>query len=341
LRKSRGMTAPTHILLSGTSVGWQAVIPFSPQQSSPSSRSAQEQGHDGTSAHSTVGQLGGRAGGRDAVRSAAASLPARARQVHHGRGALYAEDRTKRRAFAGMVKATVGLHNMRVNWRCSQTMSPANQWRCFFPHKALRFVSSPVLAVNSLFDYRALMLGNQLPANQAQATACLRQIAKEGGTNLLKLVTSQSWRHDRSTLAEIQSGGTLFPGGDYKGGSLEIGLTSTVEEGDSPGNGKGGKRKGKGGGGGAGKGRRVRGSAGAAAAEASVCAPEEHRAVLNVAWQMIQFTDAASMELGPTVSTFVTPAIAHCALTSPKWDSLMDKGVTLRDAVTTWYKRPL
>ncbi|CAI5965109.1 unnamed protein product [Closterium sp. NIES-65] len=379
LRKSRGMTAPTHILLSGTSVGWQAVIPFSPQQTSPSSRSAQEQGHDGTSAHSTVGQLGGRAGGRDAVRSAAASLPARARQVHHGRGALCgptspahpsprppprppscppfcppscppsyppscppdAEDRTKRRAFAGMVKATVGLHNMRVNWRCSQTMSPANQWRCFFPHQALRFVSSPVLAVNSLFDYRALMLGNQLPANQAQATACLRQIAKEGGTDLLKLVTSQSWRHDRSTLVEIQSGGTLFPGGDYKGGSLEIGLTSTVEEGDSPGNGKGGKRKGKGGGGGAGKGRRVRGSAGAAAAEASVCAPEEHRAVLNVAWQMIQLTDAASMELGPTVSTFVTPAIAHCALTSPKWDSLMDKGVTLRDAVTTWYKRPL
>ncbi|CAI5535660.1 unnamed protein product, partial [Closterium sp. Naga37s-1] len=179
-------------------------------------------------------------------------------------------------------------------------MSPVNQWRCFFPHQALRFVSSPVLAVNSLFDYRALMLGNQLPANQAQATACLRQIAKEGGTDLLRLVTSQSWRHDPSALAEIQSGGTLFPGGDYKGGSLEIGLTSTVEEGDSPGNGKGGKRKGKGGGGGAGKGRRVRGSAGAAAAEAPVCAPEEHKAVLNVAWQMIQYTDAASLELGPT-----------------------------------------
>ncbi|CAI5461772.1 unnamed protein product [Closterium sp. Yama58-4] len=171
-------------------------------------------------------------------------------------------------------------------------MTPANQWQCFFPHQALRFVSSPVLAVNSLFDYRALMLGNQLPANQAQATACLRQIAKEGGTDLLKLVNSQTWRQDRSALAEIQSGGALFPGG-------------------------------------------------AAAAEAPVCAPEEHRAVLNVAWQMIQYTDAASLELGPTVSTFVTPAIAHCALTSPKWDSLMDKGVTLRDAVTTWYKRPL
>ncbi|CAI7840348.1 unnamed protein product [Closterium sp. NIES-53] len=302
LRKNRGMTAPARILLSGSSAGGQAVV--------------------------TLCDL----------------LPllfprALVKCIMDAGLFVDAEDRTKRRAFAGMVKATVALHNMRVNWRCSQTMSAANQWRCFFPHQALRVVSSPVLAVNSLFDYRALMLGNQLPANQARATACLRQIAREGGTDLLKLVYSQSWRRDRSALAEIQAGGMLFPGGDYKEASLDNGLTSTVEEGNSTGNGKGGKRKGKGGGGGAGKGRRVSGSAGAAAAEA--CAPEEHTAVLNVAWQMVQYTDAASLELGPTVSTFVTPAIAHCALTSPKWDSLMDKGVTLKDAVTTWYKRPL
>ncbi|CAI5506423.1 unnamed protein product, partial [Closterium sp. Naga37s-1] len=215
LRKNRGMTAPARILLSGSSAGGQAVV--------------------------TLCDL----------------LPllfprALVKCIMDAGLFLDAEDRTKRRAFAGMVKATVALHNMRVNWRCSQTMSAANQWRCFFPHQALRVVSSPVLAVNSLFDYRALMLGNQLPANQARATACLRQIAREGGTDLLKLVNSQSWRRDRSALAEIQARGMLFPG------------------------------------------------AGAAAAEAPMCAPEEHKAVLNVAWQMVQYTDAASLEPGPT-----------------------------------------
>ncbi|CAI5460124.1 unnamed protein product [Closterium sp. Yama58-4] len=331
LRTSRGMTAPARILLSGSSAGGQAVVTLCDLLPLLFPRALVKcimdaglfVGERGSSWVSGAG-MGGSSGAVSALSlgPAGRTNALNRKQPHLTRPPIPsptpsptplptpvptlpptpdAEDRTNRRAFAAMVRATVGLHNMRVNWRCSQTMTPANQWQCFFPHRALRFVSSPVLAVNSLFDYRALMLGNQLPANQAQATACLRQIAREGGTDLLRLVTSQTWRQDRSALAEIQSG-EMFPRG---------------------------------------KGRKVRGSAGAAAAEAPVCAPEEHRAVLNVAWQMIQYTDAASLELGPTVSTFVTPAIAHCALTSPKWGSLMDKGVTLRDAVTTWYKRPL
>ncbi|GJP42890.1 hypothetical protein CLOM_g2420, partial [Closterium sp. NIES-68] len=303
LRANRGMTAPARIVLSGSSAGGQAVV--------------------------TLCDLMPLLFPRALVKC-----------IMDAGLFVDAEDRTNRRAFAAMVRATVGLHQMRINWQCSQAIPPPNQWRCFFPHQALRHVASPVLVVNSLFDYRALMLGNQLPANQARATACLQQIAREGGTDLLKSIKTQRWRQEPSALAEIQTGGVLT-GGGYRGGDLGNRLTSTVEEGDSPGSGAGRRKEAKGAAGGSGE-KGMRGTGGVEAAAArSVCDPAEHRAVLNVAWQMIQYTDAAHLELGPTVSTFVTPAIAHCALTSPKWDSLTDKGVTLRDAVTRWYRRPL
>ncbi|GJP39074.1 hypothetical protein CLOM_g23464 [Closterium sp. NIES-68] len=193
-----------------------------------------------------------------------------------------AEDRWHGSTMGSMVHSMVALHAMRLNLHCTQAYPPADQWRCFFAHRSLRFVSAPLLVVNSLFDYRALTIGNQLRPTATQGTDCLRSLLKQSGGDIKTMLWSKEWRL-WGAVGKVGAGGEMAGGGR------------------------------------------------------NACQPAERRAVLNAAWRLLRGTDAARRKKGTQISNFVTVAVAHCSLTSPKWTAVTVNGTNLRDAVTRWW----
>ncbi|CAI6005399.1 unnamed protein product [Closterium sp. NIES-64] len=192
-----------------------------------------------------------------------------------------AEDRWHGNTMSTMVHSMAALHAMRLNLHCTQAYPLQEQWRCFFAHRSLRFVSAPLLVVNSLLDYRALTIGNQLRPSATLGTQCLRSLVKQANGDIKTMLWSKQWR-----------------------------LWGAV-----------------------GKEKAWQEKAGAG----SECQPAERRAVLNAAWKVLRSTDAARRKRGTQISNFVTVAVAHCSLTSPKWTAVTVNGTNLRDAVTKWW----
>ncbi|CAI5482055.1 unnamed protein product [Closterium sp. Yama58-4] len=192
-----------------------------------------------------------------------------------------AEDRWHGNTMSTMVHNMVALHAMRLNLHCTQAYPVQEQWRCFFAHRSLRFVSSPLLVVNSLLDYRALTIGNQLRPSATLGTQCLRSLVKQANGDIKTMLWSKQWR-----------------------------LWGTV------GKDKAWQEK---------------------TAAGRECQPAERRAVLNAAWKLLRSTDAARRKKGTQISNFVTVAVAHCSLTSPKWTAVTVNGTNLRDAVNKWW----
>ncbi|GJP50770.1 hypothetical protein CLOM_g9935 [Closterium sp. NIES-68] len=92
--------------------------------------------------------------------------------------------------FQTVANSMVSLHKFVGNSKCAQAYPPKEQWRCFFPQYALPFVPStiPFFIINSIFDFRALMLGNQLSvADQTYAVHCITEMLQ-----LLPSLTVQS-----------------------------------------------------------------------------------------------------------------------------------------------------
>ncbi|CAI7854933.1 unnamed protein product, partial [Closterium sp. NIES-54] len=73
-------------------------------------------------------------------------------------------DRYGQPFFQRMASDIVALHKFTGSTKCAQAHSSSERWHCFFPQYALPYFprSIPLFVVNSLFDFRALMLGNQL-----------------------------------------------------------------------------------------------------------------------------------------------------------------------------------
>ncbi|GJP32243.1 hypothetical protein CLOM_g16837 [Closterium sp. NIES-68] len=90
---------------------------------------------------------------------------------------LDALDMNKRSAFRKRIQLLAGLHVFVGNPRCSRATNQTKKWKCFFPEHSLPFVRSPFFVVNSLFDGKALNLGNQLPeSNNTFTYQCLSEI---------------------------------------------------------------------------------------------------------------------------------------------------------------------
>ncbi|CAI7811108.1 unnamed protein product [Closterium sp. NIES-54] len=86
-------------------------------------------------------------------------------------------DVNKQSAFRRRIKQVAELHDFIGNPRCSRATNETKKWRCFFPEYSLPFVRSPFFILNSLFDVKALTLGNELPAsNMTYAYECLQEI---------------------------------------------------------------------------------------------------------------------------------------------------------------------
>ncbi|GJP50765.1 hypothetical protein CLOM_g9931 [Closterium sp. NIES-68] len=99
-------------------------------------------------------------------------------------------DRLGQPFFQNMARDLVSLHKFVGESKCSQGYPPDQQWRCFFPQYALPFLprSLPLFIVNSLFDYRAQMLGNQLsPTNRTYSVRCIAELLR-----ILPNITVQS-----------------------------------------------------------------------------------------------------------------------------------------------------
>ncbi|CAI7823569.1 unnamed protein product [Closterium sp. NIES-54] len=244
LKQNRGMAGATSILLTGSSAGGQAVITL-------------------------------------CDRLALIFPSATVKCILDAGFFVDAEDRWHGNTMSTMVHSMVALHAMRLNLHCTQAYPPQEQWRCFFAHRSLRFVSSPLLVVNSLLDYRALTIGNQLRPSATLGTQCLRSLVKQANGDIKTMLWSKQWR--------------LWGA---------VGKEATWRD---------------------------------KAAAGSECQPAERRAVLNAAWKVLRSTDAARRKKGTQISNFVTVAVAHCSLTSPKWTAVAVNGTNLRDAVTKWW----
>ncbi|CAI5477036.1 unnamed protein product [Closterium sp. Yama58-4] len=80
-------------------------------------------------------------------------------------------------AFRKRIQQVAQLHDFIGNPRCSRATNETKKWRCFFPEYSLPFVRSSFFIVNSLFDVKALTLGNELPSNNmTYAYGCLEEI---------------------------------------------------------------------------------------------------------------------------------------------------------------------
>eukprot|EP00475_Leptophrys_vorax_P020341 TRINITY_DN2780_c0_g1_i2.p1 TRINITY_DN2780_c0_g1~~TRINITY_DN2780_c0_g1_i2.p1 ORF type:complete len:475 (+),score=-30.02 TRINITY_DN2780_c0_g1_i2:118-1542(+) len=104
-----------------------------------------------------------------------------------------AKDRTDALRFRSLAKQLASFHQSMGHPRCGRAHNASERWRCFFPQYALRFISSSVFIVNTLFDYAALRIGNQLPDKTTHIHRCLDDVVAD-----LPRVTSalhhDSWR---------------------------------------------------------------------------------------------------------------------------------------------------
>ncbi|CAI5984807.1 unnamed protein product [Closterium sp. NIES-65] len=141
LLTNRGLHSATSLLLSGASAGGQAVVTF-------------------------CGLLANSVAHPSAVKCLLDS-------------AFFTDslDRNGYPYFQHTVKSMAELHESVGNPKCAKAQPPAKKWRCFFPQYALAFVTRrPVFIVQPLFDFRALVRGNQLPEDYGYVLNCLRSL---------------------------------------------------------------------------------------------------------------------------------------------------------------------
>ncbi|CAI5963740.1 unnamed protein product [Closterium sp. NIES-64] len=141
LLTNRGLHSATSLLLSGASAGGQAVVTF-------------------------CGLLANSVAHPSAVKCLLDS-------------AFFTDslDRNGYPYFQHTVKNMAELHESVGNPKCAKAQPPAKKWRCFFPQYALAFVTRrPVFIVQPLFDFRALVRGNQLPEDYGYVLNCLRSL---------------------------------------------------------------------------------------------------------------------------------------------------------------------
>ncbi|CAI7868784.1 unnamed protein product [Closterium sp. NIES-53] len=133
LRSNRSKEAPTHILLSGSSAGGQAVV--------------------------------------NLCDWLAASFPnATTRCLVDSGFFMDAKDRLGKHGFRSLAQSITVLHRP-YNPYCAFATNSAQQWKCFFPQYTLRTIATPVFIFHTLFDYIAAMLGNQLPKDNTSRPA--------------------------------------------------------------------------------------------------------------------------------------------------------------------------
>ncbi|CAI5484705.1 unnamed protein product [Closterium sp. Yama58-4] len=165
LRTRRGLTSATNIIMSGSSAGGQAVVTLCDQL-------------------------------------AEMAPAARTKCLMDSGFFIDSPDRAGVYTFRAMAQRLVGLHLSLGNPRCQRAFPGIESWRCFFPQYALNFVKSPIFVLQSLFDVRALALGNQLPPNIGQATACLGDILKaapRAGT----AIKTRAYRRNRVGVSKL------------------------------------------------------------------------------------------------------------------------------------------
>ncbi|CAI5965097.1 unnamed protein product [Closterium sp. NIES-64] len=117
-------------------------------------------------------------------------------------------DRYGQPFFQRMASDIVALHKFTGSTKCAQahsaTYSTSERWHCFFPQYALPFIprSLPLFVINSLFDYRALMLGNQLsPTNQTYSVRCVAELLRLLPNLTVQSLTASSPRQLALSLA--------------------------------------------------------------------------------------------------------------------------------------------
>ncbi|CAI5471759.1 unnamed protein product [Closterium sp. Yama58-4] len=211
---------------------------------------------------------------------------------------------------------------------------PAMRWRCFFPQYALAFVTRrPVFIVQPLFDFRALVRGNQLPEDYGYVLNCLRSLLSlpvlskkeknlgmsrqafdvaavaEGGSEERLL---QGWK-------EIEEDGyttySLWAGKDAREASVSAASEAALE--------KASVTRGV-----------VLAGVNATEGPTSFCRPGELVAILTVANNVANFT---KMLRRKSFGTFLPVEYEHAVITSELWTNSGFYGVTMRDAVANWY----
>ncbi|CAI5520677.1 unnamed protein product [Closterium sp. Naga37s-1] len=113
-------------------------------------------------------------------------------------------DRYGQPFFQRMASDIVALHKFTGSTKCAQAYSTSERWHCFFPQYALPFIprSLPLFVINSLFDYRALMLGNQLsPTNQTYSVRCVAELLRLLPNLTVQSLTASSPRQLALSLA--------------------------------------------------------------------------------------------------------------------------------------------
>ncbi|CAI7738649.1 unnamed protein product [Closterium sp. NIES-54] len=151
LRSNRSKEAPTHILLSGSSAGGQAVV--------------------------------------NLCDWLAASFPnATTRCLVDSGFFMDAKDRLGKHGFRSLAQSITVLHRP-YNPYCAFATNSAQQWKCFFPQYTLRTIATPVFIFHTLFDYIAAMLGNQLPKdNTSYAANCVREVINTQSTGSFQFI---------------------------------------------------------------------------------------------------------------------------------------------------------
>ncbi|CAI5458964.1 unnamed protein product [Closterium sp. Yama58-4] len=74
----------------------------------------------------------------------------------------------------------VAIHNISADPDCLKGEGPDGRWRCFFPEHGLRYVTTPLLLVNSVHDADAINLLNLHSPTRRRLRRCLASMAGGG-----------------------------------------------------------------------------------------------------------------------------------------------------------------
>ncbi|GJP53514.1 hypothetical protein CLOM_g12674 [Closterium sp. NIES-68] len=239
--------------------------------------------------------------------------------------------------FQRAVQQMAELHRSVGNPQCAKAQPPDKKWRCFFPQYALAFLSRrPVFIVQPLFDYRALVRGNQLPEDYNYAIDCLRSLLSlpvlSSGKRILipssnprqgfTLATAYGQEDKEGLLRrwkQIEEDGyTPYPiwvADSPKAPVLAVEIQETeVQVTGTTGAVRGGTRE--------------------AAGPTTYCKQDELVAILMVANNVARFT---KMLRRKKLGAFLPLEYKHAVITSELWTESVVNGVTMRDAVASWY----
>ncbi|CAI5494514.1 unnamed protein product [Closterium sp. Naga37s-1] len=220
---------------------------------------------------------------------------------------------------------------------------PAKKWRCFFPQYALAFVTRrPVFIVQPLFDFRALVRGNQLPEDYGYVLNCLHSllslpvlpekrknpgmsrqafdlaVAAEGGNDERLLRGWKQIEEDGYTSysvwaeANAREAPVVAASGAASDNVLMTQGVGAASEAASI----------------------LQAGVNSTEGPTSFCKPDELVAILTVANNVARFT---KMLRRKSFGTFLPAEYEHAVITSELWTSSVVNGVTMRDAVANWY----